>query len=675
MNRLAAERSPYLRQHADNPVDWYPWGDEAKQRAVEEDKPLFVSIGYASCHWCHVMAHESFEDADVGRALREACVSVKVDREERPDVDSVYMAAVQATTGSGGWPMSVFCTPDGRPFFCGTYFPPTDRHGMPSFRRVIAAVAAAWRDRRQQVEAQADALAAALARQASLPDVAVSPAGPTNDAASGWRGPQFERVLGRLVSELRSRFDPAWGGWGAAPKFPRPTFVELCMRHALLTGDESSLAMATATLDAMAAGGIYDHLAGGFARYSTDARWLVPHFEKMLTDQALLARAYLHAWQVTGNEAYRQVLGETLEYVADELADPAGAWCSSMDADAAGVEGGHATWTTSEVLAALDAAGLADACSAVCEWYGVTDEGNWEGRSVLARPLGAPLERPDVIERARQAMLAARRRRPQPARDDKVLTEWSAMLTAVMAEAAAACGSERWAARAERAGEALFAHNRRDDGRWLRASGSPVPAFAADHAWVVESCTRLAELTGRAMWLERAAGVADALLDLFWDDRAGGLFTAGRDAEQLIVRSKELVDSAVPSAASAGATALLRLGALTGGGRWTAAGEALVEGALAVALEQPLAVADMVPALGLAERGAEILVAGDRPDLLAAVRAQWLPSAVLAWGEPSAAPLWEGRAPGLAYVCHKAVCHRPVRDVSALEEQLEPLRA
>ena len=302
MNRLADETSPYLRQHAENPVDWYPWGAEAFELARREDKPLFVSIGYASCHWCHVMAHESFEDPATADDLARSFVSVKVDREERPDLDAVYMAAVQAANGSGGWPMSVFCTPDGRPFFGGTYFPPADRHGMPAFRRVLAALAQAWDERRAEVEDQADALVAALSQEVGLVDrLATGLAGDGDrERGSGGTLPHFPELLARTVTDLADRFDPEWGGFGPAPKFPRPTLVELCLRHHRATGEHGSLTMATTTLDAMAAGGIYDHLAGGFARYSTDHRWLVPHFEKMLTDQALLARTYLHAWQATG---------------------------------------------------------------------------------------------------------------------------------------------------------------------------------------------------------------------------------------------------------------------------------------------------------------------------------------------------------------------------------------
>ncbi|MGH9100705.1 MAG: thioredoxin domain-containing protein [Acidimicrobiales bacterium] len=675
MNRLREASSPYLRQHADNPVDWYPWGPEALGRAKEEDKPLFVSIGYAACHWCHVMAHESFEDPAIGRLLGDAFVSVKVDREERPDVDAVYMAAVQAMTGAGGWPMSVFCTPDGRPFFAGTYFPPTDRHHLPSFRRVLESVAGAWTERREEVETQASALGEALEHETrALDRLAPLPVD---------RRPAYDEVSASVVDSLAQRFDPTWGGFGAAPKFPRATLVELCLRAApaqvsagagTLSGADP-LVMATRTLDAMAAGGIYDHLEGGFARYSTDTRWLVPHFEKMLTDQALLVRAYLHAWQVSRTPAYLQVVQETIDFVTGSLWRDDGGFCASLDADAAGAEGSHATWTPEEVAAALaaeqGAGGVEDLAADVCHWWGVTEDGNFEGRTVLHRPLGAGLARPEELEAARKALLAVRRRRPQPARDDKVLTEWHALFTAALAEAAWVCGEERWSRRAVEAAELLFSRNRRPDGRWLRSADSGIPAFAGDYAWVVECATRLATLTGDARWTERGEDAADGLLELFWDAEHGGLFTTGRDGEELVARRKDVVDGALPSANAAAAIALLRLGALTGTARWTNAGARIAELALPLAVSQPIAVADMLFALSFLDHGAQIVVAGDRPDLVDALRRPWIPDAVVAWGEPAPSPLWEGREPGAAYVCRGFVCEQPARDVVTLAAQID----
>ncbi|MGA2520191.1 MAG: thioredoxin domain-containing protein, partial [Acidimicrobiales bacterium] len=462
MNRLAEETSPYLRQHAANPVDWYPWGDEAFARARAEDRPVLLSIGYSACHWCHVMAHESFEDAHIAEVLNAGFVSVKVDREERPDVDAVYMEAVLALSGHGGWPMTVFLTPDGRPFFAGTYFPPHDGRGLPSFRRVLGAVSDAWHERRDEVERQADALVEAVQRRVQLStDRAVDPG-----AGALVRSPTAAQLLDRAVSELAARFDAARGGFGAAPKFPQPQLIELCLRHHRLRGDPESLAMATATLDAMAAGGIYDHLGGGFARYATDAAWTVPHFEKMLYDQAGLVRAYVHAWQVTGAAHDAQVVEETIGYVLSTLASPHGGLYSAEDADSEGEEGRFYLWTPAELTEVLGPAGALVAA----EWYGVTPAGNFEGRSILRRPLGAPLERPPEVQEARRLLFDARAGRVRPGLDDKVLTEWNAMFGAALAEAAAATGRADWAAAAEAVAEFLLAELRRPaDGRWLRS--------------------------------------------------------------------------------------------------------------------------------------------------------------------------------------------------------------
>ena len=412
MNHLADETSPYLRQHADNPVEWFPWGDEALRRARDEDKPLFVSIGYASCHWCHVMAHESFEDPDTAADLAQLFISIKVDREERPDLDAIYMAATQALTGSGGWPMSVFCTPDGRPFYAGTYFPPVERHGMPSFRRVVQALGDAWIKEREKVIEQADALVGAVRRELRLAEALREEAG-GGGVAPALRlagAPEVsldtEALVEQVVAGIGVGFDAEWGGFGPAPKFPRPTLVELCLRRAHRGGADAARArqMGMRTLDAMAAGGIYDHLVGGFCRYATDAHWLVPHFEKMLPDQAQLARAYLHAWQDGGRAEYLGVVTETLDFVLRDLSTPEGALYSSFDADAGGVEGAHATFTVEELRRILPPSLVAPAA----EWYGITPGGNWEHRSIPVRPVGAPLHRPQEVEEARLLLAAAR---------------------------------------------------------------------------------------------------------------------------------------------------------------------------------------------------------------------------------------------------------------------------
>ncbi|MCU1375203.1 MAG: hypothetical protein JWO68_2489, partial [Actinomycetia bacterium] len=388
MNRLAEETSPYLRQHADNPVDWYPWGDEAFAAARERDVPILLSVGYSACHWCHVMAHESFEDPAVAGVMNELFVNVKVDREERPDVDAVYMEAVQAMTGSGGWPMTVFLHPDGRPFYGGTYFPPDARHGMPGFVDLLRAVDDAWRTKRHELDEQAAELTETIRRSASV--------------GGGGAIPGAE-ALDQAVDGLLAAFDGQWGGLGRAPKFPQTMSLDLLLRRGVVD-------QVVVSLDAMASGGIYDHLAGGFARYSVDERWLVPHFEKMLYDQALLARAYLHAWQVTGFERYRQVLEETVGYVLRDLAAPGGGWCSAEDADAEGVEGKFSVWALDEVL---EVGGQATA-----DWYGVTAGGNFEGANILHRPVRGDLLRPPEVEAGRAALFQRREGRVRPGLDD-----------------------------------------------------------------------------------------------------------------------------------------------------------------------------------------------------------------------------------------------------------------
>jgi uncharacterized protein len=671
VNGLTDETSPYLRQHADNPVEWLPWGDDALRRARDEDKPIFLSIGYASCHWCHVMAHESFEDPATAQDLSRWFISIKVDREERPDLDALYMAATQALTGAGGWPMSVFCTPDGRPFYAGTYFPPEERHGMPAFRRVIEALGTAWEKERDQVLAQADALVDAVRRDVNMahtmrddraaPGHLVTPSDLDADA-----------VIERLVTGLAAGFDPTWGGFGPAPKFPRPTLIELCLRHARRTGSERSRQMALTTLDAMAAGGIYDHLVGGFCRYATDPHWLVPHFEKMLTDQALLARAYLHAWQETGKADYLGVVTETLDFVLTDLSTPEGALYSSFDADAGGVEGSHATFTLDELREALPARLV----QPTAEWYGITEGGNWEGRSIPVRPVGAPLQRPPEVEEGRLLLAELRRSRVQPARDEKVLTEWNAMAVATLAEVAAVTGSDTYARRAQEIGEFLM-REMYQDGRLMRSwQGGRARhlAVAADHAWLVEACVRLSELTGLETWRVRAQRAADDLRTLFWDEEDGGFFTTGSDAEALIVRPKEFVDGALPATNSIAVWALLRCDGLSDDPALRQAVDRTVTLALPLLAQHPAALADLVAALPMVAERQEIVITGDRDDLVAEVVTQWLPASVVAWGEPGSSPLFADRPDGFAYVCRGATCDLPAESVDLLRQQLGALR-
>jgi len=681
VNLLAGETSPYLRQHADNPVDWYPWGDEAFDRAREENRPVFLSIGYSACHWCHVMAHESFENPGTAEVLNTSFISVKVDREERPDVDAVYMEAVQAITGSGGWPMSVFLTPDRRPFFGGTYFPPDDRHGTPSFRTVLAALHDVWTNRRHEVEEQADELSRAIASRSVIfrSPSRTSALGPLDGTDDGLD------LLEVAAGELTARFDRQWGGFGPAPKFPQPTLIDIALRHGRRrTGGDpnTSVPMAVATLDAMAAGGIHDHLGGGFARYSTDNQWLVPHFEKMLYDQAGLLRAFLHGWQTAGRPDDLTVVENIVTYVARDLTSPEGGVYSAEDADSEGVEGKFYVWTLDQAAEAISGGALGPGedprsiLEAVAAWFGITAAGNFEGATILRRPIGEPLGGPSEVEAGRRLLFEARRLRVRPGLDDKVLTEWNAMYVSALAEAASATGNRDWERAAVSIGDFLHDNLRRSsDGRWLRSwqaeGGARHLAFAADYAWLVDCFTRLSELTGRAVWTSRAVETADALLDLFHDDHDGGFFTTGHDGEALLVRTKDLFDGATPSANGVAAVALVRLGALTGSERYRRAAAGIVDLVGELLVRHPTAFAYTLEAADLLKRGlTEVVVTGDRPDLVEVAHRRWLPDAVLSWGEPTASPLWDGRDPDLAYVCRNYACRMPATDPELLSKQL-----
>ncbi len=667
MNRLADETSPYLRQHAHNPVDWQPWGDEAFVQARRRDRPILLSVGYSACHWCHVMAHESFEDIDTAAMMNRLFINVKVDREERPDVDAIYMEAVQAMTGQGGWPMTVFLTPGGHPFFGGTYYPPVRRGPLPSFREIMTAVDDAWSNRRDDVVDQAGRLGDAM-----TPVVKISSG--TDTGAPD---------IGRLVAaadRFSERFDPEWGGFGNAPKFPAAMALDALLRIHRHSADPDVLRIVTTSLDAMASGGIYDHLGGGFARYSVDREWLVPHFEKMLYDNALLARVYLHAWQVTGDARFRQVLDETIGYVLRDLRHPDGGFFSAEDADSDGVEGRFYVWPYEQFRSVCIDSGLDPEPPA--QWWGVTAAGNFEGANILNRPVRGDLLRPGPIEACRIALLAERESRVRPGLDDKVLTEWNALFLAVLAEAAAATGSVEWAAAAVANGEFLVANLRRSDGRWLRSwqagpesdAGSGRArhlAYAQDHAALVDAFTRLAELTGEARWIAHATAAADSLIELFVDTDQGGFFTTGRDAEELIKRPKDLVDGATPSAQSLAAVGLLRLGALTGIGRYTDEAHRILAMLDEPVAEHPTGFGHLLTAVDLAAGGiTEVAIIGDRPDLVDEVRAEWHPDIVLAWGEPYDSPLWEGRSAGRAHVCHDYACQAPVDTPEGLRSLL-----
>jgi uncharacterized protein YyaL (SSP411 family) len=656
-NRLGEETSPYLRQHRDNPVHWYGWGAEAFADAQATNRPMLLSVGYSACHWCHVMAHECFEDDEVAGVMNDLFVNVKVDREERPDVDSVYMEALQAISGRGGWPMTMFLTPSGEPFYGGTYFP------KPQFLQVLGAVDDVWRNRQEDVRTNVNALVGAVNRAATL------------DPAE--RLPPIELVAAALA-KLHEAFDREWGGFGPAPKFPSTMNLDLVARHLARTAEESASVVLTTSLDAMASGGIYDHVGGGFARYSVDAHWLVPHFEKMLYDQALLARTYLHAWQITGHERWRQVLDETIGYVLRDLRHDGGGFFSAEDADSPGPDGhGHEglfyVWTPEQMAEVL----TGDELAAALEWYEVGPEPNFEGRTILSRLRHrGDLARPALVEAARAKLFAARDLRPRPLRDDKVLAEWNGLMLATLAEAASATGDERWLAAAVANGEFLLAHLRGPDGRWFRSwhadGGARHMALAADHAALVDAFTRLGEATGEARWIGAAVQTAEVLLDHFWDVDRGGLFTTADDAEALVVRQKDLMDNATPSANSTAANALLRLAALTGERRYAHQAERILQLLARIMVGAPSAAGNAIAALQTHHEGiTEIAVAGDRPDLLVAVRSAWRPRAVLAWGERYESPLWESRTDGFAYVCHHYTCDAPADSPDVLLGQLE----
>ncbi|MGA8297656.1 MAG: thioredoxin domain-containing protein [Acidimicrobiales bacterium] len=651
MNSLSAEASPYLRQHADNPVDWLPWGDEALGRAKSLDRPLFISIGYASCHWCHVMAHESFEDGEVAKRLNESFVPVKVDREERPDVDAIYLEAVQALSGRGGWPLSVFATPEGRPFFGGTYFPKTARHSSPGFIDVLDAIANAWTTRRAEIDSDAHALTSAVATRLQEMERSSS-------------RPSAITLANEATARFVELFDEEHPGIGRAPKFPQAPILELAL-HAERLGQRETREMVLSTLDAMASGGIYDHLGGGFCRYSVDRAWQIPHFEKMLYDQAALARLYLHAWQLSGEARYLQILEETLSYLLRDLKGSSGGIYAAEDADSEGEEGRFYLWSRAEFDEVLG-----DGADPAAAWYGVTEEGNFEGRNVLHRPVRGPFIRPDAIEEARARLFAARSRRQRPGLDDQVITEWNAMTASVLAEAAAATGNNVWRDAAREILDFLGGHLRRDDGRWLRsyANGhADKLAVANDYAWLVDAFTRLGEMSGDAKDFEHATETAHALVALF-SAEDGGWYQTGVDAEPLVVRPRELYDGVTPAAGSIAALALARLGAITSEETFLERARATVDAA-GLALERsPIAFPQLVEAALFLDIGAvEVVVVGNDDRMAVASARPYAPERVVICGVNSGSPLSEGKDKDGVYVCRKGACLAPVHAPSSVD--------
>jgi uncharacterized protein YyaL (SSP411 family) len=648
-NRLAGETSPYLLQHKDNPVDWFPWGKEALERARARDVPLLVSIGYSACHWCHVMERESFEDPEVAAAMNELLVCVKVDREERPDVDAIYMDAVQAMTGHGGWPLNAFVTPEQVPFYAGTYFPPQPRSGMPSWRQVIEAVADAWVQRKEEIRASGERIIPRLRGGATL--------APSNDPIDG-------RALVAAVQRLRESYDAERGGFGGAPKFPPASAIEFLLRR-------GETEMSLGTLRAMAAGGIYDQVGGGFARYAVDATWTVPHFEKMLYDNALLARAYLHGFQVSGDERFRRVVADTLDWALREMRGEKGGFYSALDADSEGVEGKFYVWSLPELRNVLG--GLADEAIA---YFGATDEGNFEGANVLEARGSEPERLPEI----RRRLLEARAERVRPGLDDKRLMSWNALMIAALAEAGAVLERPDYVDAAVRSAEFLLRDMRDDGGRLLRTYNdgrAKLNAYLEDHAFLLEALITLYEATFDPRWFAAARALADSMIERFADEERGGFFSTSDDHEALLTRRKDLEDTPIPAGNSSAALGLLRLAALTGEHDYERRAIGVLRLLHALAPQHPSAFAHLLQAMDFYTGPTRevALVGEDRGPLERVVRERFRPHIVLAGGEPDGVPLLEGRGPvdgrAAAYVCEHFACKQPVTEPEELAALLQ----
>ena len=652
-NRLAEESSPYLLQHKDNPVDWLPWGPDALARARDEDRPLLVSIGYSSCHWCHVMERESFEDAETAAYMNENFVPVKVDREERPDVDAIYMEAVQAMTGHGGWPLTAFCDPEGVPFYGGTYFPPEPRQGMPSFRMVMEAVTQSWRERREEIGQASSRIRDQLG--------AVSRMDPADE-------PLDADLLEDAVAALEQQLDRQYGGFGGAPKFPPASALEFLLAR----GRTGAVEL---TLDAMARGGIHDQIGGGFARYAVDRTWLVPHFEKMLYDNALLARAYLHGHQVLGGERHRRVCEGTLDWALREMRGPEGGFFSALDADSEGEEGRFYIWRPEEIREALAEAGLADRADGVIGFYGVSEGGNFEGRNILFLAAGADAEPPEGLEEARRALYEARSKRVWPGLDDKRVCSWNALMIGALADAGAALGRDDYLEAAVRCAAFIEGEMRDGEGRLLRTYKDGRARFLAyleDHAYLVEALLTLYEATFDVRWFDAARRIADQMIERFGDDERGGFFTTSPEHEELIARRKDIDDHPIPSGNSAAANGLLRLAALTGEVEYERRAEGVFRLLGRAARRHPQALAHLLSGLNfhLSPTREVAVVAPPGADGLGGLaRVPWerfLPTVVLAGGpEGTDRPelmrerhAVDGRP--AAYVCEHFACRAPV---------------
>ena len=674
-NNLAGETSPYLLQHRDNPVDWYPWGEGALARARSEDKPILLSIGYAACHWCHVMAHESFEDEETARLMNELFVNIKVDREERPDLDSIYMQAVQALTGHGGWPMTVFLTPEGVPFYGGTYYPPTDRQGMPSFQRVLRSVADAYTNRR-------DAIASSSEQLRQIYDVA--------GTLAQSKGSLTPHVLELAYRGLAQSYDVRNGGFGGAPKFPPTMSLDFLLRYWKRTGTDYALEMVRESFRKMSRGGLYDQVGGGFHRYTVDAIWLVPHFEKMLYDNALLVRLGSYLWQATADDEVRRVTFETLEWLGREMTSPEGGFYSSLDADSEGHEGKFYVWSEEEIDSLLG-----DDAAIVKTHFGITPKGNFEGKNIphVAVDPGATAARNGItreeltekLSTAKKILYAKRAKRVWPGRDDKILAGWNGLMLRGVAISARVFGSEDHVKLALANGNFLFKEMVRD-GRVMRshkAGETRIPGFLEDHAAVALGFISLYELTFDSMWIERAQEIAQTMIRWFWDDEANAFFDTASDAEKLITRPRDITDNAMPSGTSLATELLLHLGDLTANEKMQRRAMQVLESASVAMTRYPSAFGHLLGAADMAVHGAvEVALVGDLSDspfalLEREVAAHYVPSLVVAGGIPRAdgiallAQRAQREGKPTAYVCHSYVCDEPVTDSVALAAQLD----
>jgi uncharacterized protein YyaL (SSP411 family) len=647
-NRLADETSPYLLQHKDNPVDWHPWGEEALARAREEGLPILLSIGYSACHWCHVMERESFEHEATARVMNERFVCIKLDREERPDIDSIYMEACQAMTGSGGWPLNVFLTPEQVPFYAGTYFPPEPRMGAPSWVQVIEAVSEAWRERADEIRAGGARIAERLRGGALLR--------PSDD-------PLTEAALDEAVAGLGRAFDRANGGFGGAPKFPPASAIEFLLRR-------GEVEPAAHTLRAMAAGGIHDQVGGGFARYAVDDRWLVPHFEKMLYDNALLARAYLHGWQVAGDPLLREVTESTLDWMLREMRGPEGGFYSALDADSEGVEGRFYVWTLDQLREVLG-----DDAGPAAEWFGATERGNFEGANILTRGAG----RPEALDDWRRRLYDSRAQRVWPGLDDKRLTAWNALAIAALAEAGGALERPDYVEAAAAAAAFVLDDLRDDEGRLLRTwkdGRGRLNAYLEDHAFLLEALIVLYEASFDPRWYGAARELADTMIERFADDESGGFFETSADHEQLLARRKDLEDHPIPSGNASAAYGLLRLAALTGEHEYERRAVSVLRLLHPLAAKHPQAFGHLLQALDFhLSPTLEVALAGpDTAALERVVRGAFRPHLVLAGGPADGVPLLRDRHPvdgrAAAYVCERFACKAPVTEPEELARLL-----